>query len=129
LTGASNVAAQTGQPFGQTISNWALANWVSDLPGFAAPSELRYTTWHFRRTFSSLHSQDAQDFPLVYPLVPTRSAGDAVNLTGTLKSGSGAYLRAVQLAGGAAFALHLSANGTTAVSPVVVPRLVVLRIR
>jgi len=129
LTGASNVAAQTGQPFGQTISNWALANWVSDLPGFAAPSELRYTTWHFRRTFSSLHSQDAQDFPLVYPLVPTRSAGDAVNLTGTLKSGSGAYLRAVQPAGGAAFTLHLSANGTTAVSPVVVPRLVVLRIR
>jgi len=129
LTGASNVAAQTGQPFGQTISNWALANWVSDLPGFAAPSELQYTTWHFRRTFSSLHSQDAQDFPLVYPLVPTFSAGAAVNLTGTLKSGSGAYLRAVQPAGGAAFTLHLSANGTTPVSPSVVPRLVVLRIR
>ncbi len=129
LTGASNVAAQTGQPFGQTISNWALANWVSDLPGFAAPSELQYTTWHFRRTFSSLHSQDAQDFPLVYPLVPTFSAGDAVNLTGTLKSGSGAYLRAVQPAGGAAFTLHFSANGTTAVSPAVIPRLVVLRIR
>ena len=129
LTGASNVAAQTGQPFGQTISYWALANWVSDLPGFAAPSELQYTTWHFRRTFSSLHSQDAQDFPLVYPLVPTFSAGDAVNLTGTLKSGSGAYLRAVQPAGGAAFTLHFSANGTTAVSPAVIPRLVVLRIR
>ncbi len=129
LTGASNVAAQTGQPFGQTISNWALANWVSDLPGFAAPSELKYTTWHFRRTFSSLHSQDAQDFPLVYPVVPTFSAGVAVSLTGTLRSGSGAYLRAVQPAGGAAFTLHLSANGTTAVSPVVVPRLVVLRIR
>jgi len=129
LTGASNVAAQTGQPFGQTISNWALANWVSDLPGFAAPSELQYTTWHFRRTFSSLHSQDAQDFPLVYPLVPTFSAGDAVNLTGTLKSGSGAYLRAVQPTGGAAFTLHFSANGTTAVSPAVIPRLVVLRIR
>src|SRR5260370_21915441 len=78
LTGASNVAAQTGQPFGQTISNWALANWVSDLPGFAAPSELKYTTWHFRRTFSSLHSQDAQDVPLVYPVVPTFSAGGAM---------------------------------------------------
>jgi len=129
LTGASNVAAQTGQPFGQTISNWALANWVSDLPGFAAPSELQYTTWHFRRTFSSLHSQDAQDFPLIYPLVPTLSAGAAVNLTGTLKSGSGAYLRAVQPAGGAAFTLHFSGSGTTVVSPAVIPRLVVLRIR
>ena len=129
LTGASNVAAQTGQPFGQTVSNWALANWVSDLPGFAAPSELQYTSWHFRRTFSSLHSQNAQVFPRVYPLVPTFSAGDAVNLTGTLKSGSGAYLRAVQPAGGAAFTLHFSGNGTTAVSPAVIPRLVVLRIR
>ncbi len=129
LTGASNVAAQTGQPFGQTVSNWALANWVSDLPGFAAPSELQYTSWHFRRTFSSLHSQNAQVFPRVYPLVPTFSAGGAVNLTGTLKSGSGAYLRAVQPAGGAAFTLHFSGNGTTAVSPAVIPRLVVLRIR
>jgi len=129
LTGASNVAAQTGQPFGQTISNWALANWVSDLPGFVAPTELQYTTWHFRRTYSSLHSQDAQDFPLAYPLVPTFSAGDAVNLTGTLRSGSGAYLRAVQRAGGAAFTLHFSANGTTTVSPTVIPRLIVLRIR
>jgi len=129
LTGASNVAAQTGQPFGQTISNWALANWVSDLPGFVAPTELQYTTWHFRRTYSSLHSQDAQDFPLAYPLVPTLSAGDAVNLSGTLRSGSGAYLRAVQRAGGAAFTLHFTANGTTTVSPAVIPRLIVLRIR
>jgi hypothetical protein len=129
LTGAANVAGQTGQPFAQTISRWALANWVSDLPGFSAPNELQYTKWHFRRTFSSLHSQDAQNFPLVYPLVPAFSAGTAVNVTGTLHSGSGEYVRAVQPPAGAAFTLHLSANGTTAVSPAVVPRLVVLRIR
>src|SRR5206468_8570714 len=125
LTGASNVAAQTGQPFGQTISNWALANWVSDLPGFAAPSELRYTTWHFRRTFSSLHSQNAQVFPRVYPPVPTFSAGGAVNLTGTLKSGSGPYLQAVQPAGVAAFTLHSSGNGTTDVQPADLQRMLV----
>jgi len=129
LIGPANVAAQTGQPFAQTISRWALANWVSDLPGFSAPSELQYTSWHFRTTFSSLHSQDPTDFPLAYPLVPTLSAGNAVNISGNLWPGSGEYVRAVQPPSGAAFTLHFSANGTTAVSPAVVPRLVVLRIR
>ena len=129
LIGAANVAAQTGQPFAQTVSRWALANWVSDLPGFSAPSELKYSSWHFRTTFAGLHSQDARDFPLAYPLVPTLSAGNAVNLSGTLHSGSGEYVRAVQPAGGAAFTLHFSANGSAAVLPAVVPRLVVLRIR
>jgi len=129
LIGAANVAAQTGKPFAQTVSRWALANWVSDLPGFTAPSELQYTSWHFRNTFSSLHSQAPSDFPLAYPLVPTVSAGNAVNVSGTLWAGSGEYVRAVQAPGGAAFTLHLSANGTAAVSPAIVPRLVVLRIR
>jgi len=130
LIGAANVAAQTGQPFDQTVSRWALANWVSDLPGFSAPSELQYTSWHFRtRTFASLHSQDSTTFPLAFPLVPTRSAGNAVNISGTLQSGSGEYVRAVQRAGGAAFTLHFSANGTAAVSPAAIPRLIVLRIR
>ena len=129
LTGASNIAAQTGQPFALTVSRWALANWVSDLPGFSAPTALQYKSWHFRTTFSSLHSQDSTDFPLAYPLVPPRSGGNAVNISGTLRTGSGQYLRAVQQAGAAAFTLHFSANGTTAVSPSVVPRLNILRIR
>src|SRR5712691_377920 len=129
LTGASNVAAQTGQPFAQTVSRWALANWVSDLPGFSASSELQYKSWHFRTTFSSLHSQAPTDFPLAYPLVPPLSAGNAVNISGTLRTGSGEYVRAVQQASAAVFTLHFSANGTTAVSPSVVPRLNILRIR
>jgi hypothetical protein len=129
LAGASNVAAQTGQPFALTVGRWALANWVSDLPGFSAPSALQYKSWHFRTTFPSLHSQDPADFPLAYPLVPTLSAGNAVNISGMLRTGSGEYVRAVQQAGGAAFTLHFSANGTTAVSPSVVPRLTIVRIR
>lgn len=129
LTGASNVAAQTGQPFAQTITRWALANWVDNLPGFTTPAELQYTTWNFRNTFSSLHSQAPQNFPLAYPLAPTLSAGNAVDLTGALHSGSGEYVRAVQPPGGAEFTLHLSADGTNAVSAAVIPRLVVLRIR
>jgi len=129
LIGTGNVAAHTGQPFDQTVSRWALANWVSDLPGFTAPSELQYSSWHFRTTFASLHGQDTTDFAIPYPLVPTLSAGSAVNISGTLQSGSGEYVRAVQRAGGAAFTLHFSANGTATVSLAVIPRLIVLRIR
>src|SRR3989442_2985336 len=129
LTGAANVQAQTGQSFATTVSRWALANWVSDLPAFSAPTELQYKSWHFRTTFSSLHSQDSTDFRLAYPLVPPLSGGNAVNISGTLRTGSGEYVRAVQQAGAAAFTLHFSANGTTAVSPSVVPRLNIVRIR
>src|SRR5207248_6673379 len=76
LAGAANVAAQTGHGFDTTVTRWALANWVSDLPGFVTPPELSYvsnvqdtTSWHFRtRTFASLHQQDPNTFPFAYPL-------------------------------------------------------------
>src|SRR2546426_10310469 len=45
LTGPQNVATQTGQSFPLLLERWALANWVSDLPGFATPAELQYKMW------------------------------------------------------------------------------------
>jgi hypothetical protein len=129
LTGAANVQARTGDSFDIVVTRWALANWVSDLPGFTAPPELKYTSWHFRRTFGSLNSQDPRDFPLPYPLVPTASAGSAVNLSGTLFAGSGVFQRALQGPGGSAFTLSFSQNGTAALPAGVVPRLSVIRIR
>ena len=133
LIGTANVAAQTGQPFAQTVSRWGLANWVSDLdrdlPAFSAPAELKYTSWHFRGTFGGLHTSDPTDFPLAYPLVPTISAGDAVNVTGTLWSGSGAYVRAMQKPGAGEFTLRLSNGSGSLVSAAVVPRLNIIRIR
>ena len=130
LTGSANVAAQTGHSFDTTVTRWALANWVSDLPGFPTPPELTYTSWRFRtRTFASLHQQDASDFPLPYPLVPTASAGKAVSLTGTLRSGSGVYSRALQGPGAPVFSLSFSRNGTAALPSAIVPRLNVIRIR
>ena len=127
--GAANIATQTGQPFTQTVTRWALANWVSDLPGFTAPAELRYTTWHFRRTFASLHTQDATDFPLPYPLVPTTSAGGATNVSGVLRSGSGVFARAFQAPGAPGFALLFSQSGNTPLPVTLVPRLSVIRVR
>ena len=127
--GSANVAARTLQPFDVTISHWGLANWVSDLPNFATPSELQYKVWHFRTTFASLNAQDPKDFPRPYPLVPPISGGNAVNLSGKLWAGSGAYVRVVQAPAGAAFTLQFSANGASLVSPAIVPRLTVIRIR
>ncbi|PYO73837.1 MAG: hypothetical protein DMD67_14860, partial [Gemmatimonadetes bacterium] len=129
LVGAANVAAQTGQTFTTTVTRWALANWVSDLPSFMTPPELSYTSWHFRtRTFASLHQQDSTDFPLPYPLVPATSPGSAVNLSGTLQSGSGFYGRALQGPGAQAFTLLFNGSSPS-VFTAVVPRLNVIRIR
>ncbi len=131
LFGGPNVAAQTGQPFPTTLTRWALANWVSDLQGFATPAELTYTSWRFRsRTFPSLNAQDPTHFPLPYPLVPAQSAGTAVNVSGSIRSGSGVYARVLQDASAPGFALAFSSNGSTAPFPTTVgARLNVIRIR
>jgi len=129
LRGANNVATQTGQPFDQTVSRWAFANWVDSLPGFTTPAELQYPSWNFRRTFNSLHTQDPNDFPLAYPLVPAVAAASSVNVSGTLWSGSGEYVRVMQPPHSAEFTLHFSGPNGALVSGAVQPRLSVLRIR
>ena len=49
-TGAQNIAAVTGDPFETVVARWALANYVSDLPAFTAPTQLKYDSWLFRST-------------------------------------------------------------------------------
>ena len=129
LTGTANVAAQTGVPFATTATNWALANWVSDLPGFTAPADLKYTSWAFRATFASLHQQDPTDFPSNFPLVPLAVAGSQLNVAGYLRGGSPTYFLALQAPGAGAYTLQFSGAGGGVPASTVVPRLVVLRIR
>ncbi len=130
LVGSANVAAQTGQPFTTLVTRWALSNWVSDLPGFSAPSELQDTSWSFRtKTFPSLHAQDPTDFPLAFPLVPAAGAGSQINVGGTVTSGSGFYVRVFQPPMGAGFSLHFTRDGSAALSAALVPRLDIIRIR
>jgi hypothetical protein len=103
---------------------------VSDLPGFVAPPELTYTSWRFRtRTFASLNAQHPTQFPSPYPVVPTVSAGAAVNLTGTLRSGSGLYLRALQGPAAGAFTLAFDRGAGATLPAAVGARLSVIRIR
>jgi len=131
LTGTTNVATQTGQAFEATASRWALANWVSDLQvtGLVAPPELTYTSWQLRSAYAALNARDPTDFPRPFPLAPIVSAGSQVSLSGFLRAGSGAYVRALQAPGAAQFSLLFAASGTLALPAHIVPRLDIVRIR
>ena len=132
LTGATNVQTQSGQTFTTLLERWALTNWVSDLPNFTAPTELQYTSWHFRATFDTLymryHVKNPGRFPPYYPLVPDSAAGSQVSLSGVLHAGSGVYVRALQAPSGAAFTLQLSGPGVL-LPTYIGPRYQVIRIR
>ena len=128
-TGAANIANRTADTFTNIVSRWALANWVSDLPGFLASSQLKYTSWSFRATYASLNSQDPPDFPKVFPLTPIASAGRAVNLTGTLRAGSPVYGRALQAPSAPGFTLLFGTSAGGPLDPTLLPRLTVIRIR
>ena len=54
LLGTANVSTQTGVPFATLVERWALANWVSDLPGFTPPAELTYKKWAFRSAYAAV---------------------------------------------------------------------------
>ena len=129
LTGAANVAARTGDPFDLTATRWALANWVSDLPGFTAPPELQYTSWRFRTTYASLNVQRPTLFPKPFPLTPTTSAGNAVDLTGTLRAGSGVYHLVSQAPSAPGFTLLFGTGSGGPLPANVVPRLNIIRVR
>jgi hypothetical protein len=128
LTGTANVAAVTGLPFATTVERWALANWVSDLPGFNAPVELQYASWSFRNVFGQLNQLDPQDFTLAFPLVPAVVTSGSLNVSGSLRAGSGVYLRVLQRPGGVADTLHVNA-GSSPLPTTLVPQFAVIRIR
>jgi hypothetical protein len=127
--GAANIANRTGDTFTDIVTRWALANWVSDLPGFSAPASLKYDSWKFRTTYASLHTQNGTAFPKTFPLTPPTSAGRSVNLTGTLRAGSGVYMRAFQNPSEPGFTLLFSNGSRGPIAPNTVPRLTVIRVR
>ncbi len=130
-TGISNVAQATGRPFAATARDWALSNWVSDLPGFAAPDSLRYKQWAFRTAFPRLNALCVPATnPATFPLAAAAGPGATISLTGTMASGSaGGYQRALQGPGDALFTLLFSDATGAQLRQTIVPRLNVLRIR
>jgi hypothetical protein len=126
-TGAQNIATTTGVPFTTVVSRWALANYVTDQGG--ALPELQYKSWRLHPVYSSLHNQRPTIFKNFYPLVPTLSAGRDVNLSGTLRAGSGIYHRATQPAGDPGFTLSFTAPNGGPISANTLPRLNVIRLQ
>lgn len=128
LTGAANVQQATGESMAKLLAQWFLANYVSDLPNFTPDGRLQYTTWAFRTTYESLNEQAPDDFDRPYPLVPD-SVGATFQRSGTLRSGSGEYIRVVLGPLERGFTLEFTDDTGGTIDPVVVPRLNVIRIR
>ena len=127
LTGTANVAQATGLPFATTVERWALANWVSDLPGFVAPGELQYRSWSFRFIFRQMNLLDPPDFPRPYPLVPAVVTAGSLNLRGSLRAGSGLYLLVLQRPGSGADTIHVN-TGISPLPSTLVPQFAVIRL-
>jgi IPT/TIG domain len=129
LRGAANVEAATGDSIGQLLPQWFLANYVSDLPGFTPPGRLSYTSWSFRKTYASLNQQSPNNFSRPFPLVPQTASGGMFDVSGVLRSGSGAYVLAVQTPAQPGFGLRFTDGGGGALPDSLHARLNVIRIR
>ena len=125
----NNVVAAVGVPWDRLVTQWFLANYVSDLPAFDAPSRLKFETWHFRTTFGSLHDQDANHFPLPFPLVPQVFQQGTFQYDGTLRAGSGNYFRVTQDPGQKGFTVLMTDSTGASIPAAMAPRLNVIRIK
>ena len=131
LVGAANVSqAAGGTPFPTVVARWALANYVSDLPGFTAPSELQYLTWQFRSAFPALRNKcNSIKIPAQFPLTPAVFNASSAQISGVLHAGSGSYYRLQHAAGAPGFTLLFSNSAGAALRTTLVPRLNVIRLQ
>ena len=127
--GSANVEAATGEPFAELVSQWQLANYVEDLPGFTPlDPRLQYTSWNFRTLYQENFDQGVFGKP--YPLTPPVTENGDVGLSGTLRGGSGVHLLIDQPPSAPELELTLTAaNGTTTVDDGVKPRIALVRLR
>jgi hypothetical protein len=130
FTGASNVvAAAANTPFASLLGRWGLSLYVSDLPAFAADSDLVYLHWRLRATYDSLHVNDGTTFALAYPLAPVGVPGGAFRVVGTVSSGSGSYVDIVVAPGEPSFTLTFTSPGGLALNGGGNPQLAIVRLR
>mgnify|MGYP001276987390 FL=1 len=124
LTGSANVVAvaqifDANPSFAQLLGEWHLANWATALPGFSEPSaRLLYTSWNLPLAFTQIGL-------VPYPLRPDSTDGADYTLQGTLRGGSGSYLRLVQSSLTPAVAVGLYTGNPA----VLMPRVAVVRLR
>ena len=132
-TGAENVSGATETPFDRLLAEWQLANYLDDHPDFqavVAGTRFGYSSWNLRDIFASFNQQDPQQFPSAYPLEPDGYTGEDYVRSGVLRAGSGQHVLVEQPASSAALDLRITdPDATNALSPDVVPRTIVLRLR
>jgi hypothetical protein len=118
--GSANVEAVTHANFSTLVSQWQLANYLDDLPGFTPLSDrLRYTSFDFRSIYQA-----------GFPLTPEVAGSATYTRSGTLRGGSGRHVNIVQSAGAGEVTILLTGPGGTAVLPASAkPRAVLARIR
>ena len=111
----------------RSVSRWSLTNYVTD--DGAAPPELQYDSWALHAVLATLHTQRPTLFPKDFPLTPPASVGRDVDLSGTLRAGSGVYALATQPPADPGFTLHLTTSSGDVINASNVPRLNVIRLQ
>jgi len=126
--GAANVEAVTGVDFPTLVSQWQMANYVTNLPGFTPSSNrLQYTSFNLRAVYQA-------NFPSVfnkpYPLTPDSTRTGTYNRTGVLRGGSGRHVRIIQPVGSVEVAFILTDGaGSIPLASTTVPRIALVRVR
>jgi hypothetical protein len=130
LTSTENVVAATGEPISKLLSEWFLANYVSDHPDIdEIPQRLSNLTWNLREVYASLYSQDRSLFDRPFPIEPVVFNGGTFDVSGTLGGGSGAYFRVIQTGGQGGFTARLVDSAGDPLTEETASRLHVVRIR
>jgi hypothetical protein len=120
--GSANVATQTAVTFPILVTEWQMANYLDDLPGFSeTTSRMRYKSWNFR----ALASANSIDFPLQ----PDSTNGVGYAHSGVLRAGSGKHVIVTQDANAPGVDLQLTGASGAAIPTTVEPRIGLVRIR
>jgi hypothetical protein len=122
LTGAANVTAATGEDFSTLVSQWQMANYLTNLPGFTPSTDrLEYKTLDLRSIYQSNFG--------AYPLVPDL-AGASYSRRGVLRAGSGRHVLITRPANSAEVSYVLAGgDGSSPVPGSAKPRIALARVR
>jgi hypothetical protein len=128
-TGVANVEAVTQDDFTTLVSQWQLANYLDNLPGYTPGSDrLQYTSTDFRTLYQLAFDQGL--FDKAYPLTPDVMGSSDYDHSGTLRGGSGRHLDIVQDPSAGEITVKLTgSDGSTVLPTSVRPRAVLARIR
>jgi hypothetical protein len=129
LTGVTNLTSATGGTFALMVPQWLMAAYLDDGPDLPVEptGRLRYKSWGFRAVWTN--PQNAQQFPVGFPLKPPSLAG-SFSSSDTLRAGSGHHYLIRQSGGGAAVDLQVRRNSSgAALDPTLQARFGLVRIR